>query len=195
MEDQQNNVTSEQNDAKDGVATELRIAREAKGYTLADLHRITGLSRTALHQYESGARKPGARELVLLCQALEVSPNRVLLGTEEPFLSAEGVLVPLVKLAKTNPGEALAIGALMIPMVAAILASIGNSTLMGLATLADETLRARDPETFSQLSKLVAEFKNINPEDCKGKSKEELQEIGRKAFINAGFAPEMLDQK
>lgn len=171
----------------DGIATELRIAREAKAYSFADLHRLTGLSRTALHQYESGARKPGARELLLLCKALEVSPNRILLGTEEPFLGAVGVLVPLARLSRADPKKALITSMLMMPVVASILNSIGDNTLIGLATLADESLRARDPETFSKLSKLVAEFTGLDDRSIEGKSEDEIAEMGIQLLKNSGF--------
>jgi transcriptional regulator with XRE-family HTH domain len=69
----------------DAIAAELRKAREASGASFSDLHRVTGLSRTTLHQYEAGTRKPGAREIRLLCDALNTTPNRLIYGTEEPF--------------------------------------------------------------------------------------------------------------
>lgn len=72
-------------DPEDKIAAELRNAREASGKSFSDLHRLTGLSRTTLHQYESGTRKPGAREIRLLCDALGVTPNRLIYGAEEPF--------------------------------------------------------------------------------------------------------------
>lgn len=171
----------------DGIATEIRNAREAKAYSFADLHRLTGLSRTALHQYESGARKPGARELLVLCKALEVSPNRILLGTEEPFPGTVGVLAPLARLSKSDPKKALITGMLMMPVVASILSSIGDNTLMGLATLADESLRARDPEMFSKLSKLVADFTGIDDQSIEGKSEDEIAKMGHQLLKNAGF--------
>lgn len=186
-ESQPTSFASNLEGATDGIATELRLAREAKGYSFADLHRETGLSRTTLHQYEAGTRKPGSRELLALCKALEVSPNRVIFGTEEPFATASGVLVPLAKLARTDPNRALSQAALIMPLVAAILASIGDNTLMGLATLADEALRARDPENFTRLSKLLAEFDGINPDTLVGKSKEELEQFAANLFESAGM--------
>lgn len=72
-------------DPIDAIATELRKAREATGVSFSDLHRATGLSRTTLHQYEAGTRKPGTREIRLLCDALKTTPNRLIYGTEEPF--------------------------------------------------------------------------------------------------------------
>lgn len=192
----QNKISDEQlmsdasspENAKDGVATELRIAREAKKLSIADLHRLTGLSRTALHQYEAGTRKPGARELVLLCKALEVSPNRVLLGTEEPFAGANGILVPIARLAKTDPKKALAMAALMMPTVAAMLSSIGDNTLIGLATLADEALRTREPEMFDSFSRFVAEWDEAS-DSLVGKSKEETEQIAKDIFEKSGLMP------
>ena len=78
-------ITTQSADPTDLVAFELKKAREASGMSFSDLHRITGLSRTTIHQYESELRKPGAREIRLLCDALRVTPNQLLYGTEQPF--------------------------------------------------------------------------------------------------------------
>lgn len=75
----------------------------------------------------------------------------------------------------------------MMPVVASILSSIGDNTLMGLATLADESLRARDPEMFSKLSKLVADFTGIDDQSIEGKSEDEIANIGLQLLKNAGF--------
>lgn len=40
---------------------------------------------SAIKAYEAGRNLPGARELRELCQALEISPNMLLFGTETPF--------------------------------------------------------------------------------------------------------------
>ncbi len=45
----------------------------------------SGLSLSAIKAYEAGRNMPGARELRELCQALQVSPNKLLFGTELPF--------------------------------------------------------------------------------------------------------------
>ncbi|WP_201496314.1 helix-turn-helix domain-containing protein [Rubrivivax sp. A210] len=44
-----------------------------------------GISRTALIGYEGGSSRPGARELRLLCETLNATPNYLLFGTETPF--------------------------------------------------------------------------------------------------------------
>lgn len=43
-----------------------------------------GVSRAVLSLYETGVNKPGARELRLLCDALKVTPNWLLYGTDTP---------------------------------------------------------------------------------------------------------------
>lgn len=71
----------------DELASTLVRARSALGITQNELHKRTGISREAIKGYESGRNKPGARELKLLCEALHVSPNMLLFGTESPFES------------------------------------------------------------------------------------------------------------
>lgn len=65
------------------VASELVRARKVLGWTQNELHQRTGISRDTLKQYETGRHLPGARELRLLSAALGISPNRLLLGSDE----------------------------------------------------------------------------------------------------------------
>lgn len=60
-------------------------ARSELGLTQAKLAEQSGLSVSAIKAYESGRNLPGARELRELCQALQISPNKLLFGTELPF--------------------------------------------------------------------------------------------------------------
>lgn len=53
--------------------------------TQSQLAEASGLSVSAVKAYEVGRNLPGARELRALCQALQVSPNKLLFGTELPF--------------------------------------------------------------------------------------------------------------
>lgn len=66
-------------------ASELIKIRSERGLTQALLSQKSGLSLSAIKAYESGRNMPGARELRELCQALQVSPNKLLFGTETPF--------------------------------------------------------------------------------------------------------------
>lgn len=66
-------------------ASELIKARTLVGLTQAQLSEKSSVSVSAIKAYETGRTLPGARELRELCQALQVSPNLLLWGTETPF--------------------------------------------------------------------------------------------------------------
>ena len=73
-----------------GIGDRIRAAREARGFSQTALATRTkmvdsagkGVGRTVLVGYESGTFRPGAREIRLICQALSVTPNWLLLGEE-----------------------------------------------------------------------------------------------------------------
>lgn len=68
------------------IAAELARARSRAGLSHSDLHRLTGISRPVLFGYEAGRTKPGAKEIRLLCDALKVTPNRLIYGSDDaPF--------------------------------------------------------------------------------------------------------------
>jgi transcriptional regulator with XRE-family HTH domain len=64
------------------VGREIDRALKSAGMSVTNLHKTTGISRTVLQGYLSGRFKPGARELKLLSEALDLSPNRMLFGRE-----------------------------------------------------------------------------------------------------------------
>lgn len=82
-------------------ASELIKARAELGLTQAQLAGKSGLSLSAIKAYESGRNMPGARELRELCQSLQISPNKLLFGTETPF-KAQSVLNSLTEDAAQN---------------------------------------------------------------------------------------------
>ncbi len=65
------------------IANELVRARKVLGWTQSELHQRTGISRETIKQYETGRHLPGAREIGLLSTALGISPNRLLLGSDD----------------------------------------------------------------------------------------------------------------
>ncbi|WP_144241657.1 helix-turn-helix domain-containing protein [Janthinobacterium agaricidamnosum] len=75
---------------EDGIGDRIRSAREGRGLSQTALAARTkmvdqagkGVARTVLVGYESGNFRPGAREIRLLCQALSVTPNWLLMGDE-----------------------------------------------------------------------------------------------------------------
>ena len=68
-------------------ASELIKGRSELGLTQNQLSSKSGLSLSAIKAYETGRNMPGARELRELCNALQVSPNKLLFGKELPFES------------------------------------------------------------------------------------------------------------
>lgn len=77
------------------IASELIKAREDLGLTQSQLAAKSQVSLSALKGYETGRNMPGARELRELCQALQITPNKLLFGTDTPFRKvgdfAEGI--------------------------------------------------------------------------------------------------------
>jgi transcriptional regulator with XRE-family HTH domain len=64
---------------------ELAKARKRSGLTNSTLQELTGISRPSLIGYEAGRNVPGAGQIRTLCQALRVTPNKLIFGTEKPF--------------------------------------------------------------------------------------------------------------
>lgn len=134
----------------DGLAIRLRTARERKGLSLSDLHRRSGFSKTALHDYESGRTKPGARELRSLCELLEVTPNWLVFGAEEPFAPRPG-LKSLVKLRNGGP-MAMMVAVFVVPL---IIAALDEQELESLLALIGALVEARDPEGFKTVTAMA----------------------------------------
>ena len=136
----------------DGVAIRIRIGRERKGLSLADLHRQSEISKTALHDYESGRTQPGAREIKVLCEILGVTPNWVLFGTETPLEPRTG-LRALVKL--ENSPVWFMTSMVLMPIIAAVL---DEDQLEALLVLVASMIEARDKDAYAQASALAEIF-------------------------------------
>lgn len=75
---------------EDSIGERLRSARGARGLSQTALAARTkmidstgkGVARTVLVGYEAGTFRPGAREIRLICQALSITPNWLILGAE-----------------------------------------------------------------------------------------------------------------
>ena len=64
------------------IGKRVQSYREARGYSLSDLARLSGVSRSYLYQVESGESSPTEEKLQALAGALEVSIGD-LLGIDE----------------------------------------------------------------------------------------------------------------
>ena len=58
----------------------LQDARMSQGTTQEELAGVTGLQASAISHFECGRRLPSVRNLLLLCEALEVSADWLLGG-------------------------------------------------------------------------------------------------------------------
>lgn len=145
----------DQNSRPDGLAVRIRQARERKNLSLSDIHKATGISRTSLHDYESGRTKPGSRELLLLTEALEATPNWLLCGTEEPFKKRDG-LAALIKL--RNSPLMMLVSMLVLPVV---MQSLSEDELEALLTLIASMVEAKDKGTYRQISAMAEVFAEL----------------------------------
>lgn len=138
-------------DGKDPIALEIKKAREEQGLSISELGRVTGISRTVLFGYEAGRTRPGAREIRLICSALRVSPNKLIFGTEQPFEERKG-LASLIPLASSNP---MAGAAMMMMIVPAIAALMGEEEKVALLTLVSGLIEARNKDAATGLRAMV----------------------------------------
>lgn len=80
---------------EDSIGERIRQKRKELDFTVEQLAELTalydyevedadkkGISSPTLYRYESNGSKPSAREMRILCEALNVSPNWLLLGEE-----------------------------------------------------------------------------------------------------------------
>lgn len=153
---------------EDGIGIRLKAARETKGLSQSDLHNKTGLSRTVLINYEAGRHKPGARELRLLCDALEVSPNHLIYGTEEPHSRKSGLADTLL-----NMGEAAIVPAAMLgPMFGAMLGKDDTRTILNLI---ESLLKAKDPIGYAHVMEIAGVFNEFSKKDPEEQDKTGLE--------------------
>lgn len=117
------------------IAAELARARSKAGLSHSDLHRLTGISRSVLFGYENGRTKPGAREIRLLCDALKVTPNRLIYGSDDmPF---EAVTSPFPEWLEFDSQDFGTVNATMLMMM------LSKEERLALFTLAYSILEAR----------------------------------------------------
>lgn len=77
---------------ENGIAARIKKKREELGMNFEELARLTseydltpgkrGITASTLRRYESGGFNPGAREICLLCDALEASADWLIRGME-----------------------------------------------------------------------------------------------------------------
>lgn len=135
----------------DLISFEIKKAREQSKMSVLELSAKTGISKTVLHGYERGRTKPGARELRLLCEAMGVSPNRLLFGLDDYNAPRSGI-AHLIKLSRSNPLITQLFSSMVFPMV---FARLDENEAESLMVLIGSLLHAKDPEQAEKLFVMI----------------------------------------
>lgn len=65
------------------IGEQITQAMGRLSITVTELHKRTGISRTVLLAYTRGTYAPGAREIKLLCDNLDITPSVLLYGSNQ----------------------------------------------------------------------------------------------------------------
>lgn len=135
-----------------------------------------GISRATLSLYETGTNKPGAREILLLCEVLSVSPNWLLFGSESPartlqpstlFLAGDDLDISTRLAFATlalNPTDRDSIANIVFSMLTSKLGDVKLAALMSISSRMRESLLAKildvigDESQGLSLDQLIEKF-------------------------------------
>ena len=140
----------------DLISIELQLARSTSGLSISDLSKLTGISKTVLHGYERGRTKPGAREIRLLSAALNISPNRLILGNDV-FETDTPRFTSIYRKIKARPQLGSVLALMYMPFITSLLA---EDELGSLLTLVDALVKAKSPEIAENFSIMADEVSN-----------------------------------
>lgn len=146
-------------EAREGLGfSQHAVANRSKGADPAGL----GISRSTLSLYETGVNKPGARELMVLCEVLHVTPNWLLYGSDSPAKTLQASLefqhgselAMALRMAfaifALEPHERDAYRTIILASAEKKLGDIGLSALISLAQLAEKDLLATIIESVGE---------------------------------------------
>lgn len=122
------------------VGAQITKAMDRLNITVSELHKRTGISRTVLLAYTRGTYAPGARELKLLCEQLDVTPTVLLFGSNQ-------VATTPYKLGDLALSET---GAQTVAFLL-LLSQLTQGEKLALLTLAESLSAARNPAEHRKL--------------------------------------------
>lgn len=131
----------------DAISFQLQRARVDAGLSIVELSRLTGISKTVLHGYERSRTKPGAREIRLLCSALHISPNRLILGNDDFETDTPG-FTSFYRKIRARPQLAALFYSMSMPLMASLL---DEEEVKSVLFLVSNLVRARNPDFSDQL--------------------------------------------
>lgn len=125
----------------------LRDLREKADLNAGELAERTGIARTTIYSYEYGRRMPSMFEMTRLAEALKVSPNQLVYGSDEmEFVKSEGaafldvddeatrIMRLVLAVSSIPPQEQAALSRIIASLAEA---NIGREKLLQLGKLAD----------------------------------------------------------
>lgn len=65
------------------IGERLRQARKNKDLSMAKLEKISGITSGNISEIENGKILPSTKAIIALCEALDITPNWLLLGKED----------------------------------------------------------------------------------------------------------------
>lgn len=138
----------------DLISVQLQSARTQANLSVIELSKLTGISKTVLHGYERGRTKPGAREIRLLSAALNISPNRLILGNDE-FATDRPRFTSIYRKIQSRPSIGFMLAMMYMPFVTPLL---DEDELRSILTLIEALVRAKHPETAENMAIMADEM-------------------------------------
>lgn len=138
----------------DLISVQLQSARVQANLSVIELSKLTGISKTVLHGYERGRTKPGAREIRLLSSALNISPNRLILGNDS-FETDRPRFTSIYRKIQARPAIGFMLAMMYMPFVTPLL---DEDELRSILTLVEALVRAKHPETAENMAIMADEL-------------------------------------
>lgn len=65
------------------ISERLFRIMEEKNISMPELSRMTGISRHTIYDWQRKGTNPGADKIMVICEALQISPEELLIGRED----------------------------------------------------------------------------------------------------------------
>ena len=65
------------------ISERLFVIMKEKNVSMPDLSRMTGISRHTIFDWQRKGTNPGADKIMVICEALKITPEELLMGTIE----------------------------------------------------------------------------------------------------------------
>lgn len=72
------------------ISERLFAIMKEKQISMPDLSRMTGISRHTIFDWQRRGTNPGADKIMIICEALQITPEELLLGSIDAASSSKG---------------------------------------------------------------------------------------------------------